>query len=231
MKTKTLKTLIVTALFSVAMPFTTYGQEEAIAFDSKGKVFKITPDIEKNVGIFSGIGSFSEAELFRQNDSTYILEIHYLKDNKVFRDRKTLNSIEFANLRNKIDLIAIENHGSIDAMEGRGLLLASSLYTGLALYGPTFPIVFENANGSTKVGLYMLGAGAGFFVPFVFTLHNPISYGQANLAYYGNTRGIAQGALLSNTLNLDNTNAKSVFVLGSLFAYLFQAAYCFFNFF
>lgn len=218
MKTKTLKLLIITILFSAAMPYTMFGQEEAIAFDSKSKVFKLTPEIEKNIGLFSGTGSFKEAELFKQTDSSFILEIHYLKDNKIYRERKTMNNLAVKDLRSKIDLLQATFKESSEAMEGRGLLLASSLYTGLVLYGPTLPITFENASGSTKAGLYMLGAGAGFFVPFIFTLHNPISYGQANLAYYGNTRGLAQGFLLSNTLKGENLSVKSVFLLGSLFS-------------
>jgi uncharacterized membrane protein YeaQ/YmgE (transglycosylase-associated protein family) len=218
MKTKTFIMLMFATLFSIAMSFSTSGQEESVAFDSKNKVFKLTPEVEKNIGLYSEECSFKEAELFKQNDSTYILEIHYLKDNKIYRERKNFTKLEVNNLRSKIDHLQVSNQASTEAMEGRGLLIASSLYTGLALYGPTLPIVFDKVSGTTQVGLYMLGAGAGFFVPFVFTLHNPISYGQANLAYYGNTRGLAQGALLSDILYSDKSTSKSVFLLGSLFS-------------
>jgi hypothetical protein len=217
MKTKTIRILIISILYFAGIQLKLSGQDEAVAFDNNGKVFKLTPEIEKNLGIYSGPGSFKEAELFKQNDSLYFIEIHYIKENKVYRERKTLNQHEVEDIRSKIGLLHIANLVSSDLMEGRSLLLASSLVAGFGLYGPMLSMVFDNA-GVATVGLYMVGAGAGFFVPYAFTLHNPISYGQANLAYYGNSRGLAQGALLSMSLYGDNYSTKSMFFLGSLFS-------------
>jgi hypothetical protein len=82
-------------------------------------------------------------------------------------------------------------------------LLGASTALGLGLYGWTLPQVLGvDPNSSTRgfVGLYMLTSASAFIVPYLLVRHEPISPGQANLAFYGGTRGIWYGVLLGSVL-------------------------------
>jgi hypothetical protein len=78
-------------------------------------------------------------------------------------------------------------------------LLGTTTALGLGLYGWTLPQVLGvDANSSTRafVGLYMVTAASSFLVPFLVLRDQTPSEGQANLAFYGATRGIWGGVLL-----------------------------------
>jgi len=215
MKTKEISRLLIGVYMFLSAFVNLLAQEELVSFDNKNKVFKLTPELEEKVNVYSGGGKFKDAELFKQNDSTFILEIHYTLNDKLFRERTTLTLKDITAIRNKLVGVNIAKTQVSDSMEGKGLFLASSLYAGLALFGPTLPILIEPNDAQTGVGLYMLGAGAGFFVPYLLINNKPISYGQANLAYYGYTRSIAQSLLLNYSLG-SSTDAKSTYGVASL---------------
>lgn len=221
---KTIKLLKISFGFFLLINFGTqlYAQEESVPFDNKNKIYKLTPDLEEKINIYSGEGKFKDAELFKQNDSSFIMEIHYTLNDKLFRVRRTLVLDEIKTIRGKLDTVIIKRRDISDAMEGKGLFLASSLYAGLALYGPALPILLNPTDSRTGVGLYMLGAGAGFFVPYFLINNKPISYGQANFAYYGYSRSLAQSALLNYSLT-GNIDSKSLYGVASLLS-LAQAA-------
>ena len=174
-----------------------YAQEENIAFDSKYSIFKLTPEIEKQIHLYTGDGLFVDAELIKSTDSLYTLEIHYKKDEKVFRNRISLTLLDLSKLRQKVDSTTVQETETEDAMEGRGFLLGTCLISGLTTYGPAFIGMANTNNSRTNTGLYMLGAGGLFFVPFFATRDKPVSYGQANMAYYGLSRGFGHGMFIS----------------------------------
>jgi hypothetical protein len=191
-------------------------QEEAVSFDSKGKITKLTPNTAQKIGLILNEGSFKEAELFLQPDSSYIIEFHYEKNGKILRDRKPYTYEEIRQIRSNIDQTLIVEESSGDAMEGRALMVASSVVAGLSIYGPALPIIFDY-EGSHAAGLYMLGAGAGFFVPYAITHKKPVSYGQANLYYYGLSRGFMHGSLFATSLYWNDVSVRSVYSFGTFF--------------
>ncbi len=76
------------------------------------------------------------------------------------------------------------------------LLLTTSVL-GLAAYGWMLPTALGVPQDKTFLGLYMLAASASFAIPYLTTATTPVSSAQANLAFYGGTRGLWHGLLFS----------------------------------
>jgi hypothetical protein len=80
-------------------------------------------------------------------------------------------------------------------------LLGTTTALGLGLYGWTFPQVLGiDPEESTRgfVGMYMLTAASSFVVPYLLLRNSQVTPGEANLAFYGGTRGIWHGVLLGS---------------------------------
>jgi hypothetical protein len=78
-------------------------------------------------------------------------------------------------------------------------LLGTTTALGLGLYGWAVPgVLGVSASESTRafVGLYMFTAAGSFVAPYLVLRDRPLSPGQANLSFYGATRGIWLGVLL-----------------------------------
>lgn len=100
--------------------------------------------------------------------------------------------------------LARRSHVSADAAslappvrsnDGRyGLLVASTLL-GLSVYGPTLAVLPEN-DPKASLGLYMLGVGGSFFVPFLASREAPVTWAMTDAGWYGLTRGVAHGGML-----------------------------------
>jgi hypothetical protein len=191
-------------------------QEESIAFDSKNKILRLTPDIEKKIGLYSGNGQFKYAELFLEKDSTYILEIHYFENSKLFRKKRQITLNELNDIRFKVDEITYSESKLSDTNEGFGLLLTGCLSTGLSIYGTSLIMIANTDNTRINVGLYMFGSGSSFFVPYYLLKNKSLSNGQANLMNYGLTRGFAHGLLLRFSTN-SNPSSQSAFIFGDIF--------------
>jgi hypothetical protein len=81
---------------------------------------------------------------------------------------------------------------------GRVPLLLTTTALGLGAYGWALPAMFGvnfNETPRTFVGLYMLAASSAFVIPYASTRGTAVSAGQANLAFYGGTRGLYLGVL------------------------------------
>jgi hypothetical protein len=83
----------------------------------------------------------------------------------------------------------------------RAMVLVTTTALGLAAWGWTVPIALgidnEGSESRGFLGLYMLTAASSFAVPFFWTRAQPPTLGQANLAFYGGTRGVAYGLVFS----------------------------------
>lgn len=121
-------------------------------------------------------------------------------------------------MRQKIDLAVVEPLETTDAMEGRGFLLGASLFSGLTSYGPGLINIVNSNSQRINIGMYMLGAGSLFFVPYFATKDKPVSYGQANMVYYGLSRGFVHGLLfgLSSVSNYDKNVSRVAFTTGEI---------------
>ena len=210
MKTGIFIKIILSLLLINAMLISTQAQEESVPFDSKNKLYKLTPEINRKIGFYNGEGTFKEASLFKENDSVYIAEILFVKENKVYRKRQQISQKEFVSIQNRIDVTLSEIAVTYDAKEGRTLLLGTTTLAGMTLYGGSAVEMANFQNGYNSTGLYMLTAGASFFVPYLLTKDQPVSYGQANLVYYGLSRGFGHGVMLGFLVD-KNASSQKIF--------------------
>jgi hypothetical protein len=216
MKSKEITFAVLLLLIFSILSTHLFAQEESVAFDSKNKILRLTPDLEKKTGLYTGKGQFKYAELFLEKDSVYILEIHYFENSKLFRNKRQIALNELNDIRLKVDEIAYSESKFSDTNEGFGLLLTGCLSTGLSIYGTSLIMIANTDNTRINVGLYMLGSGSSFFIPYYLLKNKPLSYGQANLMNYGLTRGFAHGLLLRFTTN-SNPSVQSAFMFGDIF--------------
>lgn len=81
---------------------------------------------------------------------------------------------------------------------------------GLGVYGWALPVALDVDDDSSRafIGLYMLTAGASFATSYALTRTADVTPAEANLAYYGATRGLWHGVLLSAAL-FGNTSPSS----------------------
>jgi hypothetical protein len=96
---------------------------------------------------------------------------------------------------------AIATRAEPDVRSGRVPFLLTTAALGLGLYGWTLPnAVGLDPDDSPRlfVGSYMLTAASAFGVPFFLTRSGRVSPAQANLAFYGGTRGMWHGVLVGS---------------------------------
>jgi hypothetical protein len=174
-------------------------QELAIPFDNEGKIFSLTNEQNYKLKLYQGDGTFKAAALYAINDSSYILEIIFEKNGKTFRSRLNMNNNELVALRTKVENELQASLKAVVNQEGRSWMLAATASAGISMYAPSLPTAL-NLSSSSFMGVYMLTASSGFFLPYFYTKDEPVTYAQANLVYYGLSRGYLHGFLLSASL-------------------------------
>lgn len=94
--------------------------------------------------------------------------------------------------------------------KGRSPMLVMNTLAGLGFYGYALPITFQVEDDKAFVGLYMLAAGASFYIPYRITDRKNVSLAQASLNFYGISRGGMHGAFLGELL-ADNPDWNDYF--------------------
>ena len=86
----------------------------------------------------------------------------------------------------------------------RPVFLLTTTTLGVAAWGWTLPLALGltdgDDDGRAAVGLYMVTAASSFVVPYLATRSREVTWGQANMAFYGGTRGLEYGLLISNMI-------------------------------
>jgi hypothetical protein len=110
----------------------------------------------------------------------------------------------------------------------RPVFLLTTTVLGVAAWGWTLPMalgVDDSEDARATVGLYMLTAAGSFIVPYMLTRSREVTWGQANMAFYGGTRGLEYGLLISNIVfgeeggNIDGDSERAFaasLLLGSI---------------
>jgi len=171
-------------------------QEVQVPIDEGSKVQIITADLEAKLQLFSTYERFREARLFQLADSSFVLEITHEPAGRLTRVRVPLTNAAAQDFRRQVS--AALQGAAPEAMldqSGRTKLLVWTTALSLFYYGPAAPIILEVDDPQGAVGLYMLSAGAGFFVPFLATRRIAATEAAAVLGTYGATRGIIHGTL------------------------------------
>jgi len=207
MKNKLIYTIFIILIFG----FVNLGkaQEIQVAFDNDGKINDIDLKAEQTLNLFPNYPNFKKALLFQVTDSTFVLEIYYRKNQKIYKVRKPFNAQEVMELRQKVTKrFKVNKPKVVLDQEGRTKLIGGCLSLSLFYYGWAIPSALDVNDGKLAVGLYMLTGGAGYFLPFYTTRNMRVSDAAATLFLYGGTRGIAHGIILSYLLSDDPGRAS-----------------------
>ena len=184
-------------LFLLTIPCLLIAQEKQVPLDTHGKLNSIDISLEKKLKLFPEYAGFQDAKLFQLNDSSFMLEISYKPENQTMRARIPMNLTEVNELRVSITgKIRLKAPNSLTDQSGRTALLIVNTLVGAQYYGSTISALLSGDTYDYSIGVSLLTAGASFYIPYALTRNMEITQGQALMAIYGQTRGIAHGALL-----------------------------------
>jgi hypothetical protein len=194
-----------------------YAQEVLVPIDAEGKLEYIDSKLEQELKLFTDYPSFREARLFQVSDTAFVLEISYQPEDRLLKDRLPLSVQEAEEFRQKVSLrIEQEKPRAFLDQEGRSKLLKGTLALSLGYYGWAVPVTFDVDDGKTFAALYMLTAGAGFFIPYSATRDIPVTDGAATLSLYGGTRGIVHGMFLYGLAKGEDASGRGMVGFGLL---------------
>lgn len=175
--------------------------ERPAGFDSGGHVQLVGPDLRRQLSLWSDLPDFVEARLWRGDDGVHVLEVEYRLAGAPARQRRSLTPTGLDSLRGAFDRhLAGRTRGNGYDHSGRGELLFDSIVLGLAVYGPTAPVVLGVHGSRPGVAAYMLTSSAAFYLPYRLTRHRDVTRAHRQLTQYGATRGFVAGLLLKHMI-------------------------------
>ncbi len=196
---KTLIFVILSCLYCFVPPL--QAQEIQAPVDAAGQIDFIDAKFAQKIGLFSEYPNFREARLFQISDSSFVLEVFYLNQNRLFKNRTPLTTAEVKDFRRKVSESIHQRLPEVTLdQEGRSKLLIGSTTLGLAYYGWALPAAMDVQDAKVAVALYMLTSAAGFYLPFSLTGKIPVTDAAATLSLYGGSRGIWHGISLMEVL-------------------------------
>jgi len=92
---------------------------------------------------------------------------------------------------------------------GRAKLLKRSTTLSLLYYGWAVPVLIDVEDTKNSVALYLLVSSGGFYIPYYLTKSISVSQSEADLCWYGGTRGMLHGSALNVLINHNNTNSRN----------------------
>lgn len=196
-------------------------QEKQVPFFPKQEIMSIDRGYAKKMSFFTEYDAFVEAKLFLTPEKSYALEIFYEKNDSLYKDRKILTLQEkdryLDDLLHQYAEALNEDAGSRQStvgdsalaeirvlnQRGRSAMLVMNTIAGLGYYGYALPSTFQVEDEKAFVGLYMLAAGASFYIPYRITQRKDVSLAQASLNFYGISRGVMHGMFLGELLSVE----------------------------
>ncbi len=191
------------------------GREIQIPVDERGEVQKIDEGLERRLGLFPEYKDFLEARLYKDAEGAYWLEIYYREEGYIQRDRKSLLPDEVEEFRRKVSerMREVPPERPVDG-SGRSQFLRGTMVMSSCFYGWAVPMALGVDDSKLAVALYMLTAGAGYFLPYHLTQNMEVTEAASTLSFYGATRGIAHGISLDLLLLGENATGRGMVALG-----------------
>jgi hypothetical protein len=207
---------LVCSFMVVCLYSSLYPQEIQVPIDQSGSILVITPDLSKELNIYSEINGFQSAKLFQVNDTLFLLEISWQQNEKSLRKREQLNSIQVSELRRKITE-GINHSANINTIDQSGRSTFYNTMVGLSFgyYGWSVPLLFDNLDPRAAVGIYLFTAGG--CILYVHTaINNTEMTKEGAVAFqYGATRGIIHGSALYSILTGETNESRRWFLPAS----------------
>jgi hypothetical protein len=164
--------------------------ERQVALDTRGKLMVISAELAYDLRLFDDVPQFHDARLYVENDSLFTLEISAGPADSLSRERRPLTAAEVEKLRQDVSARLWSSAPELYYdQSGRTKLLTNSTVLGIFGYGPALPYALNVSDGASATGLYLISAGAFFFVPWLETERASVTRPAASLATYGLTRG------------------------------------------
>ncbi len=215
---------LLAALFLVAGAGALDGQE----VDREGQVpiapelgvLEISQSLRAELELFPEIQGFRVARLFLREDGGTVLELEYMRDNQLRRERRLLSDQDLRDFQDRVALQLGERDPRLGLdREGRGRLVFDQTLLGLGFHGWAVPTVLDIDSAQGAVAAYLLTAGAAFYVPYRLSRDRPVSEAHRDLAWYGGSRGILYGVLLGDALaDRDSDHVDRIRLAGGLAA-------------
>lgn len=181
-----------------------FSQERQIAFFPESKVFTIDKKLASKSNLFANYIGFENAMLFEITPLTFVLEISYKINGSLFKKRLMMNVEEKNNFINDLSVQLKTSNKSFDINQsGRSAFLIGSTVTSLGYYSHAVPTMLDIEPGKSFIAMYMLTAGAGFVLPYVLTKDIEITRPQASMSFYGQSRGIGHGLMLTYIIDTE----------------------------
>lgn len=211
-----MRKIIILYAFLLTALFAVNAQERQVTMDNQGKVKSVDAEMERDLKIFSGYKNFKEARIFQTSDSTYTLEILCQQGDETVRDTKAFNNADLQAFRDTVSgrILRLAPQITLN-QEGRPLFLLTNTIIGLGFYGPSLPAIIDFNDDKLSVTTYLLTAGASYYLPYLLTKNKEVTYGDAIMSYYGQTRGAINGICLPFLFD-ESPDYKTVLGMGLL---------------
>jgi len=189
----------------LAWPIAAAAQEVQVPLDREGALEEMDGALARRLGLFvDEYPGLVAVRLFQRSPSEYVLEITTRREGRTVRQRVEMNAPEVARMRDRISRRIAESAPQVVLnQDGRHLLVGTTTLLGLGYWGWSVPAILDINDGRLALGTYMLTAGASFLVPYQLTKRRPVTWGMANAARWGATRGVLHGVLLHHLLEGD----------------------------
>ena len=211
-KTESFKIFLLLIAFLAILSGNAIAQEKLVAFFPEQDILTIDKNYARRMSFFTEYENFVEAKLFQVNGDRYALEIFYEKNDSLYKDRVEMSGSEkelyFNTLKEQYARSTDQDIDRKDNSEitllnqkGRSAMLIANTAVGLGYYGMALPSMLGTENTKVNVGLYMITAGAAFYIPYRATMNKDVTLGQASFTFYGQSRGIMHGFFLGELLS------------------------------
>ncbi len=188
--------ILIFALFFVLMRGSVAAQEVQVPFDSSGAIQVINQDLEKTLDLFPAHPHFLEARLYREPDSSYILEVTSFENGQLVKDRLPIDARTLKLLREKVDAqLSLEPALTLNQGLRSKFVIGETLLSAF-LYGPAIITGFNSDNAGVDVGLELIIGGSGYFLSSALTRNGLMTDGEGSLAVGGAFLGAAHGGLI-----------------------------------
>lgn len=202
-------------VYVCAIAFTSYSQEKLVSFFDNQDILSISRDFARQNNWFANYPTFREAKFYELIDGNYVLEVFYVKQDSIFKDR-TIMSPERKKFYSDSLYATIPATVEINtfSQKGRVPLLIGSTIMSMAFYGAQAATITSNYSHSAKwpFAAYMFTAATGIIVPYYLTKNKEVTLPQASIAFHGQSRGVFHGYAISFAIknNMNNTSASCI---------------------
>jgi len=201
--------IILIVFFLLVLSSGAFAQEVQVPFDSSGSIQVVNQDLEKKLDLFPNYPHFLESRLYREQDSSYILEITSFENGQLVKDRLPKSASAIKLLREDVDarLGPKAPVVKLDQSSRTKFLIWETLLSFFG-YAPAIESGFSSNNVGLSTGLELVIGGLGYLIPSVLTQNAPMTDGEGSLALGGAFLGAAHGILIDELLSNGNTGLE-----------------------